>query len=560
MSLVIGIDTGGTYTDAVLMDTEKRGAESILRKAKAFTTHSRLEDGIRDSMRGLRLKNEEIACIEKTVLSTTLATNAIVEKKLCKAALLIVGDMPRGSIASPYVYQVKGKMNIKGRTLVNVSRSNVLETLEKVPACIEAIAVSGAYSIRNPSQEREVKEIVQRAGRIPVMCAHELASELGYLERTNTAVINAGLLPIINRFLEAIENVLRETGIKSPIFVVKGDGSIASEKLIKERPIETVLSGPAASMIGTINLTGVENAVVTDMGGTTTDTGIVRNKRVELSKEGANIGGWKLRIKSAKLYTFALGGDSCIKPKKEGFIIGPERVLPACRGGKGNLTPTDLMHFTGEFIQWNQSLAKEAVKRYAEEFCEGQPEVKDEEALVKSAEDAVVEKIYGENIARYMDLNFPVCAIGAPSKSWYGKVREKYDFDLLIPDNYEVANAVGAATAGVQVSSQAKVRPGEENRGFLVHGEEERFFFMEREQAVKKAIEISEKHARERISRQNLEPDQVNIACMDVHLEEGHLVYDWIDADSVENINQEESSRQFIETRIKVSVNGKNFI
>ena len=101
--------------------------------------------------------------------------------------------------------------------------------------------------------------------------------------------------------------------IKAPVFVVKGDGSIATEKSIKEKPIDTALSGPAASMIGTINLTGIENAVVTDMGGTTTDTGIVKDKRVELSEKGADIGGWRIKIKSAKLHTIGLGGDSAVQ-------------------------------------------------------------------------------------------------------------------------------------------------------------------------------------------------------------------------------------------------------
>ena len=310
MSYVIGIDTGGTYTDAVLLDTEKKGVEAIVRKAKAFTTHEKLENGIEQSMRELNLTPDDTSQIEKVVLSTTLATNAIVEKKLHKVGLIVVGDMPRGEIASQYIESVPGRINIKGRALVNVSRKATEEALKRLLPHVGAIAISGAASVRNPMQEQEVKQIVQENCDLPVMCGHEFVSELGFLERTNTVAINAGLLPIINRFLEAIKNVLEKMKIDAPIFVVKGDGSIATEDLIREKPIETSLSGPAASMIGTINLTGIENAIVSDMGGTTTDTGIVRGKHVELSSEGAEVGDWRIKVKSAKLYTFGLGGDS----------------------------------------------------------------------------------------------------------------------------------------------------------------------------------------------------------------------------------------------------------
>ena len=292
MAQVIGIDTGGTYTDAVLLDTDVSGMKKIVGKAKAFTTHERLEEGIAMSLEKLREtvygpgNKKRFEKIDKVVLSTTLATNAIVENKLHEIGLIIVGDEPKGEIATRYIEKVPGRINIKGRVLVNVNRKAVEEAVERLLPDVKAIAVSGAASVRNPAQEHEVRDIVCEKCSLPVMCGSEFVHELGYLERTNTVVINAGLLPIINRFLEAIGNVLRDMNIDAPVFVVKGDGSMVSEEFIKKRPIETALSGPAASMIGTINLTGVENAIVADMGGTTTDTGVVRGKRVELSQEG----------------------------------------------------------------------------------------------------------------------------------------------------------------------------------------------------------------------------------------------------------------------------------
>lgn len=552
MSYVIGIDTGGTYTDAVLLDT-KGGISRIIRKSKAFTTHDRLETGIEESISKLCVSGTDFLLIDKVVLSTTLATNAIVEGNLHKVGVIIVGDMPKGKIASGYIRQVPGKINIKGRMLVNVNREKTLRALSELRPHVQAIAVSGASSVRNPMMEQEVRNIIRDACDLPVMCGHEFVNELGYLERTNTVTINAGLLPIINRFLDAIKNVLNDFKINAPIFVVKGDGSIATEKFICERPIETVLSGPAASMIGTIHLTGVKDAVVSDMGGTTTDTGIVENQRVALSKEGAKIGDWRLKIKSAKLYTSGLGGDSQIKEDKGAFSIGPKRVLPACRGGV-DITPTDLMHVSGEFNQWDSDLAKAAVAAAAESRFLSVKE------YVENAENAVVKKIYDENIAVYKDYDFPICAIGAPVRSWYTKVRDQYDFELIIPENYDVANAVGAAMAGIQESAEAVVRTGEEGRGYLIHTEKGRFFVTDRLEAVKKAVMVSMEHAQKLIMDQNLEVDQVEISCSDVYMEKGKLKRSEFIIYALSDLKEIKDYESYVETRIKVSANGKNFI
>ncbi len=552
MAYVIGIDTGGTYTDAVLLDA-KRKPPQIIKKAKAFTTHDQLEIGIRESVFRLRLGGADIPLIDKVVLSTTLATNAIVEGNLHKVGVIIVGDMPKGKIASEYVRQVPGKINIKGRMLVNVNKEETLRALEDLRPRVQAIAVSGASSVRNPMLEQEVRDIVRGACDLPVMCGHEFVSELGYLERTNTVAINAGLLPIINRFLEAIKNVLRDFNILAPIFVVKGNGSIATERSISERPIETALSGPAASMIGAINLTGIKDAVVSDMGGTTTDTGIVQNQRVALSKDGAKIGDWRLKIKSAKLYTSGLGGDSQIRDDNGDFHIGPKRVLPACRGGP-DITPTDLTHVSGEFDQWDTELAKAAVARAA-----GNRFLSVEE-YAKHAENAVVKKILDESIGPYKGYDLPICAIGAPAGSWYAKVRDQYDFELIIPEHYDVANAVGAATAGIQESAEAIVRPGEEGRGYLVHTEKGRFFIMDRLEAVRKAVMISIEHAQAAIINQNLEVDQTEISCTDAYMEQGRLKRREFRIYALSDLKEIKDYEAYVETRIKVSANGKNFI
>ena len=560
MAYVIGIDTGGTYTDTVLLKTERKGPEAIIKKAKALTTHDCLEEGIKNSLKALDLSSLEAERAERIVLSTTLATNAIVEGKLCPTGLIIVGDAPRGQLAADYVEQVPGRMNIKGRVLVNVSREATLKALERIAPHVEALAVSGGASVRNPSQEKQVREIIRENSSLPVICGHEMARALGYLERTNTAVINAGLIPIIDSFMAAVKKSLKDMGIQAPLFVVKGDGSIATEEFIKEKPVETALSGPAASMIGTISLTGLEDITVSDMGGTTTDMGTVRNKRVELSEKGADIGGWSLKIKSAKLQTIGLGGDSAITRRGEDIRIGPERVLPVCRGGKSALTPTDILHCTGEFTEWNRELSLDAAGREA--AAAGM----ERDEYVRDLEEAVAEKIYREVVEPCIGTGLPICAIGAPAEAWYGKVRERHEFDLKIPQCCEVANAAGAAAAGVCQVSEAVVRKGEEGRGYLVHTEEGRYFFSHMKEAVEKGISVSREYAEGLVRKQNLEPDRTEAEYTEVYMEEGRLCHrkrEWVITEAGKEAvyeNTEEDFDKFVEIRIKVRAIGKSFV
>ena len=556
MPYVIGIDTGGTYTDAVLLDTTIQGADCIRRKAKAITTHEKLEEGIRNSLMGLKLSDSDIEKIEKVVLSTTLATNAIVEGKIGTIGLLMIGGAPAGKLATEEALAVDGKVNIKGRIIRDIDKEEVKRAVKKLLPHVESFAVSGQASVRNPILEQRVKAVIQNLCDLPVVCGHELVSELGYLERTNTAVVNAGLLPIIDQFIKAIKTILEEQKIEVPIFVVKGDGTIARIDSIRSTPVDTVLSGPAASIIGAINLTGVKDAVVVDMGGTTTDIGIVRNKRVELSQDGAIVGGWKIRIKSAKLYTYGLGGDSEIRMENGCVRVGPERLLPACRGGEHHVTPTDILHYTGEFVQWDRRKSVDAIMEQAGLADSGE----DADGYVLHAKEAIIEKIY-DNLKRYRRIKFPISAIGAPAESWYRIVQKKHNFNLMVPRHYEVANAVGAATSGVSVEVEAVIRPGEEGGGYLVHAVSERFEYEEYPDALQKGVEVTRERAVRLIQEQNLEISYISYECRNMYLDKDQIMYEElrIGEDGKVEAGTNEDYGKYLETQIKVLAGGKIF-
>lgn len=554
MAYIIGIDTGGTYTDAVLLNADKKTSDGVIRKSKSFTTHEKLEDGIGNSLEKLKLTEKEINGIEKVVLSTTLATNAIVEGKIHDVGLILMGGVPKGKLAAEHIFEIRGKVNIKGRVLLDIDKYEVVNAVKILEKKVDAIAVSGVSSVRNPILEKKVKKIINSVSDMPVVCGHELASDLGFLERTNTAVINGGLLPIISTFIEAIRAVLDKNGICAPVFVVKGDGTIAKIDVIKNTPVDTVLSGPAASIIGAINLTEMEHAVVSDMGGTTTDTGVVRNKRVELSPDGAQVGDWKIRIKSAKLYTFGLGGDSRIKINPGIIDIGPERILPACRNGCEGITPTDILHCSNDFNMWNSSKAEEAVKAQSEIVGVS---VDDYISIAKSA----VAKKINDNIEQYRELELPTIAIGAPARSWYEITKERYDLKLIVPEHYEVANAIGAATAGICVSGESVIRPGEDGGGYLVHANTERFAFNDIAVALKKSLEVSRQHALKIVEKQGLVPINEEYECEAIYQREGCIFHVPIEVDDNKRISLigDVTQGKFLEARVKVLVSGNMF-
>lgn len=324
MPLALGIDTGGTYTDGVLLDLN---TGEVQRKAKAFTTRGDLSVGIRECLNEMR--DLDPGQVRLVSLSTTLATNAIVEGRGCKVGVLLIGHEPAGRFPAEQVAVVEGGHDIKGRPMANLDVEGVRRAAAAMRGEVDTLAISGYLSIRNPEHEELARRVAAEAWDVPAVCAHQLTTALGFYERTVTACLNAQLLPIIAELLAAVKGVLKEKGIRAPLMVVKGDGSLMSEEMARERPIETILSGPAASIVGATFLTGVESALVLDMGGTTTDIAILEGGRPRLNREGAVVGGWRTRVEAAEISTFGVGGDSFLQVSRDCKLqVGPRRVWP----------------------------------------------------------------------------------------------------------------------------------------------------------------------------------------------------------------------------------------
>jgi N-methylhydantoinase A/oxoprolinase/acetone carboxylase beta subunit len=193
---------------------------------------------------------------------------------------------------------------------------------------VTAFAVSGYAGSVNPEHELKVKRIIQDETGLFVSCGHELSDTLNFQTRAVTAMLNARIIPRLANLLIDLEKVLHGYSIGAPVVVVKGDGTLMSAEMAKKRPVETILSGPAASVAGARHLTGLDDAIVVDMGGTTTDTAAISEGLVRLNEHGSMVGGHRTHVKALDIRTVGLGGDSLILYEKGKFRIGPKRVAP----------------------------------------------------------------------------------------------------------------------------------------------------------------------------------------------------------------------------------------
>jgi N-methylhydantoinase A/oxoprolinase/acetone carboxylase beta subunit len=331
----LGIDTGGTYTDAVLFDD----VLGVLGSAKALTTRYDLAVGIRGAVEAVLAGTDRARDIRLVSLSTTLATNAIVEGQGSPICLLLLGYPPdaldlaglRQAMGSDPVVFIQGGHLVGGEEQaaldIDAARQAILAHAPKVAA----FAVSGYFAVRNPEHELRVRQLVRQLTGLPVTCGHELTSNLHAPRRALTAALNARLIPFLQQLILAVRRLLEEESIHAPLMVVKGDGSLVDARVALERPVETILSGPAASVVGAKYLSGEDDMLVVDMGGTTTDIALLRDGRPVLNVDGAEVGGWRTMVEAVAVHTFGLGGDSEVRlddVEAGGLAVGPRRVVP----------------------------------------------------------------------------------------------------------------------------------------------------------------------------------------------------------------------------------------
>ena len=419
MKIGIGIDTGGTYTDAVAYDFI---GKNILGTAKSLTTKENLTVGILGALNGL--PDDLLKQAELVSLSTTLATNACVEDKGGKAKLIFFGGDKNVIAENGRKYGLPNVEDI----YIQESYTDFWGGTEKEPDWelfagkieteeefnnLDGVGIIEMNAMKNGAVvEKKAKEIFTKKHDIPVVCSHELFSELNCLQRGSSTLLNAGLFPVIKEFLDAIKIAMKERGINASFVIVRSDGSLMSEEFASVRPVETLLCGPAASVIGSTQLAGESNCVIIDMGGTTTDIALVKDNIPVTAVDGVSIGKWKTFVNGLYVKTFGLGGDSAVHYNDNGLILEDYRIIPLCIAAEKYPVITDnlrkLLANTenrhAKYLHEHYILIKDIKESvyYTEEekkFCEA---LKNNPLILREAATAVGKDIYTLNVSRLL--------------------------------------------------------------------------------------------------------------------------------------------------------------
>ncbi|WP_158554805.1 hydantoinase/oxoprolinase N-terminal domain-containing protein [Methylovirgula sp. 4M-Z18] len=348
----IGIDTGGTYTDAAIIDA---GAHQVVASAKALTTKGDLSAGVIEALTAV-LKSNQVQVsgpdISLVSLSTTLATNAIVEGHGSEIAMIFIGfdaqmierANVRGAVPSARILQIPGGHNHAGDEVAPLDREKIESFVRLHAHEVDAFAVAAQYSVRNPSHEHAARDIVRALTSCAVTLSSEIAQDLDAPRRALTAALNARIIGRIGALIAAVRNAMTQLRIVAPLMIVKGDGALASAEVIAERPIETILSGPAASVIGAKFLSNRRNFVMSDIGGTTTDVAILENGWPKLNRAGAVVGGRRTMVRAIDMRTFGLGGDTQADIDDQGRVdLGTNRIVPLALLGQRDPRVLDML-------------------------------------------------------------------------------------------------------------------------------------------------------------------------------------------------------------------------
>jgi len=626
MKLGIGIDTGGTYTDAVIYDFESR---KILGSAKSLTTKKDLSIGILGAIDGLPA--ELVKQAEVISLSTTLATNACVEDKGGHAKLIFFGGDPKvidqngpkyGLPKSDEIYIQESFSSFSGESRGEIDWELFRREIEHGYDEYDGVGIIEMNSMRNGAAgEKKAKKIFEEIYDIPVVCGHELFSELNSLRRGASTLLNAGLFPVIKEFLASVKKALDVRGIHpKSLVIVRSDGSLMSEEFASIRPVETLLCGPAASAMGCTSLSGRKNCVVVDMGGTTTDIALITDGIPVKMTNGVSIGRWKTFVSGLYVKTFGLGGDSAVHYNGNRLFLEEYRVTPIstaaakypsvvdnlknlhlrkhtrflyehfmlvkdiensaryseeekafCRAirekpllisdaaaavGKDiyslhverlvkdgvvqicGFTPTDAMHIKGDFTKYSREGALLAAEFIAhnldisvDDLCSRvYDEVKRKmylgiaKALLENrypdfAKNGIsedIERFLLDNYAAFRDgrrkallttairTDYSLVGMGAPIQVFLPEVAEMLGTEAVIPENHEVANALGAIVGNISASVTVEILPDNSADGicgYMVYGDGGKITFETHEEAVRYAEAEAHRQTAEELKR-----------------------------------------------------------
>lgn len=454
--MYLGIDVGGTHTDAVVVDRRKVRAFS-----KVVTDHDNLLVSVRAAMDDV-LSQVKKDRVERIALSTTLSTNAIVEHKTEDAGVLVSAgpgiDADNYQIGRGYAV-IDGSMDHRGFEVKELNSKELQDAAQMFRELgMRVHAAVGKFSVRNPAHEIAMKKVVE-ADSDHVTMGHSISGMLNFPRRVATAYYNAAVWRLYNKFADAIAQSVDEYGLEASIHVLKADGGTMPLSRSRQFPVESILSGPAASVMGIVALCEIhEDALILDIGGTTTDIAVFAGGAPVLEPRGIEVGSYPTLVRALKTRSIGIGGDSIIKITRTGKVrVGPEREGPSMAQGGDAPTLIDAMNFLKLADFRDRQASARGIDRLAR-LWDMYPD-----KLARQAVDFAVQSIVHECRDMVDMLNErPVYTIyellqgrqiepkkayvmGGPAAAFQPLLKKALDMRVETPPDFQVANAIGAA-------------------------------------------------------------------------------------------------------------------
>jgi len=461
--MLVGIDVGGTTTDAVLI---RNG--NVCSTAKVSTEYGNLLNSLLEALDAI-IRDISPEQLERVVLSTTVITNLIAEGKTDRVALVLIpgpGINP-SSYVFPDSFYLKGAVDYRGREIQPIDEAEVRKTVNMIreQGFLRAAVVS-KFGQRNPSHELLIEEIFREMHpACKLELGHKVSGKLNFPRRIATSMLASATREHYQEFVEQVKKALKERNVKAPVYILKADGGTLSVEKSIAFPVETIFSGPAASTIGALALTPKgETSVVVDIGGTTTDLALILSGKPLLASKGAKLGAFLTHVRAFAVRSIAVGGDSVVRVTdsssgKKLITIGPDRSGPACCMGGEETTTTDALRVLGLIEAGSLERARKAIAVTASSL--GKSEIETASLIVGKTTQMIAEAVHEmfleweqepsyriwEVLQEKKERPQNVVGIGGGARGLIAGIAEKLDAKPVIPEFAEVGNAIGAAVA-----------------------------------------------------------------------------------------------------------------
>jgi N-methylhydantoinase A/oxoprolinase/acetone carboxylase beta subunit len=453
--MLLGIDVGGTHTDAVVINQQ-----GIMAAAKVITVHENLLHSVRMAFEKV-LQSVSPRQIRKINLSTTLTTNAIIEQKLDPVGMFVAsgpGIDPEQYQIGEHYFPCQGSIDHRGVEREPLADDQVESYLQTCKADdVRHYAAVSKFSPRNPVHEKILqKKLAAHADFVTL--GHQLSGRLNFPRRIATAYYNSAIRQPFNHFADAIEDSMKKLGIQAPINILKANGGTMPFAVSRRLPVESILSGPAASVMGIVALCDIhEDAIILDIGGTTTDIAIFATGAPLLEKEGITIGGHSTLVRALITRSIGIGGDSLIQVNKGKLTVGPQRSGPAMAFGGTSPTLIDACNIKGISTAGNKQASIDGLILLAEKQQTTLPELADRiiDTAVNSILSATRELIQEINnqpvytvhemIADRKLIPENLYVMGGPAAALADIMAKTFNMPATVPHDYAIANAIGSA-------------------------------------------------------------------------------------------------------------------